>query len=213
MNFHERIKQQIDHSSPGQRDASFYYSVFNQGKSGELLQGKTVLDVGSRDSNFVDTVNSGITNLAIGLDPDYEHIKPASKYSKTVGVVQYLPFINNVFDEVVASHTLMFIDPEDIPNILLEMTRVTKTFGHIKVYPVNPYIKTEPSMPSYMNIEYYSNKPADTWYTLDIINMSAFLSEQRFRIDLENLVRDLDFNPSIYQYLPARKIPILSRAS
>lgn len=201
----EQLKEQLARSFPEDRDASFYYRVFNYGQNGASLRGKRVLDIGLRDSNFIDQLQ-GFADVAIGLDPDYRNRNyPPSLRSKMMGVAQHLPFTNAVFDETTASFVLISMEPEEIVDVLSEMLRTTKSFGHVKIYPVFPVRGVTPSLPPYMRLGDYSEDPGDTWHTLDMTNVH--LEPAVLEADLNRVVRKINFNPSIYRYLPKRDRP------
>lgn len=119
------------------RNASFYFHVFDYGSRGEKIAGKKILNVGAGDSNFSSVVNvSG--GKVMDLDAQYAKDPPAQKNNKVAGLAQALPFADETFDETIASYSLYWITT-GLDKALLEMLRVTKPGGAVKIYPVSPH--------------------------------------------------------------------------
>lgn len=203
----QEIKTQINSSEPGSRDFNFYCRVFDLGTNGEALQDKYIIDLGSSNSNFIQELQRrDITQRVVSLDPAYEKPNQAIKKGKIAGVGQFLPFTSEIFDMSLAAQVLIFMSPAQIYMTLSEMRRVTKPNGRIKIYPVQPFKKNQVlDLPSYVSVDYYSKNPSDVWHTLDITNRPD-INQIQWKEDIEHLITTLDFAPSIYVYLPARRI-------
>ncbi len=203
----QEIRAQIDSSEPGYRDFNFYCRVFGLGSNGETVQNQSVLDIGSSNSNFVKELQKpGITKQVVSLDPAYKEPNQTVKTGKIVGVGQLLPFASQVFDTSLAAQVMIFMSPTHIYMTLSEMRRVTVPNGRIKIYPVQPFKRDQAlDLPDYVTVDYYSQKPSDVWYTLDITNRPD-INQAQWQEDINHLTTVLDFAPSIYKYLPARKV-------
>lgn len=134
---YKRISCEVEKSVVTDRSFSFYRTLF--GYRRESLSGKLILDVGAGDSSFAATAARHKAR-AIRLDPQYSLKELSFKWGKkdaVRGIVQELPFQDNVFDETIACYSLTWIT-SNIRESLLEMIRVTKPNGKIRICPVYP---------------------------------------------------------------------------
>lgn len=117
------------------RDFRYYTELFNYGTHGERLRGKKILDLGAGNSNFAQEANKIPETKVIQLDASYTEYPPSDTRDKICAAIQELPFRDGTFDEVIASHSVMYIPEMDIEQSLKEMLRVTKDEGLIKIFP------------------------------------------------------------------------------
>lgn len=128
------LRDEVYKSSRTGRDYLHYRKVFDL-KNKESLAGKKILDVGAGDSDF-STFVKGKGGLVISLDPGYVDHPPNHRNDSVAGVIQHLPFADGVFDETIASYSLYWVET-GLDRALLEMIRVTKDGGLVKIYPTH----------------------------------------------------------------------------
>ena len=132
----QRIQEEVSDSARTDRDSSSYFSVFGYSNDVIGVKGKSILDIGTGDSDFSAVAKQRGAKSVVSLDPGYQKLAP--KYNKNSAVASFaqaLPFRNEVFDEVVASWSIYWIKT-GLNKALLEMIRVTKIGGEVKIYPV-----------------------------------------------------------------------------
>lgn len=149
------------HRTP--RTFDTYCQEFNYGPNGEGLEGKTILDVGTGDSDFAHESRKKNLARVISLDADYGKNPPPDITDAIAAFVQksHLPFQDDSFDEVISSYLFQWLPEEDIPKALSEMLRVTNDNGMIKIYPArtnNPNI----NLPSHIALVQYVKNGALT---------------------------------------------------
>lgn len=103
------------------------------------LEGMRILDIGAGDSEFAEKATEFGASV-VRVDPTYAptHLlyeRPKDGRRIVAAYAQELPFENGVFDEVIASHSLNWLNTA-IPEALAEMLRVTKPWGRVKIAPV-----------------------------------------------------------------------------
>ena len=138
------------------------------------LNGKSILDLGAGDSTFAeDTV--GVTRDVLRLDPKYSDNPPIYRNYAITGIAQNLPFRDNSFDEVLSSISLYWIKT-GLDKALLEMIRVTKPEGKIRIFPAELKKDTKAQYSSSTRLVYVSKHKAhlptlfitkDSSYNLD----------------------------------------------
>lgn len=113
------------------RNFKVYKDLF--GFSDNELEGKSVLDIGAADSRFAEE-SAGITRRVVRLDLKFSDIPPEYRNGAITGAVQDLPFADNSFDETLSAISLYWINT-GLKEALLEMIRVTKPEGKIRIFP------------------------------------------------------------------------------
>lgn len=113
------------------RDFKVYKDLF--GFSDNELKGKSVLDIGAADSKFAEE-SAGITRRVVRLDLKFSGEPPEYINGAITGIVQDLPFADNSFDETLSAISLYWINT-GLNEALLEMIRVTKPEGKIRIFP------------------------------------------------------------------------------
>lgn len=113
------------------RNFKVYNNLF--GFSDNELKGKSILDIGAGDCGFAKEA-AKVARRVIRLDPKYSDTPPEYRNGAITGIVQDLPFQNNIFDETVASISLYWIKT-GLDDALLEMIRVTKPEGKVRIFP------------------------------------------------------------------------------
>lgn len=130
------IREEIEASARTRRGFRTYCEIFDYDQCS--LKGKKILDVGAGDSEFVQKARGFGANV-IRLDPGYSDLRctPVDTQGTVTGIAQDLPFGDNVFDETIVSYSFYWIltHREDA---MLEMIRVTKPEGKIKIHPADP---------------------------------------------------------------------------
>lgn len=143
------------------------------GLSGEMLEGKTILDVGSGTRKFAKEVkDAGINADVISLDPAYaspetkfsydtergvvvdlkERLQktdvPGVKDKSLAGVGEALPFKDDTFDLVVADTSLpAYGTNEQIDAFFAEVFRVLKNDGELRFNPPHSMWRRGPEYP------------------------------------------------------------------
>ncbi|MBI2673316.1 class I SAM-dependent methyltransferase [Candidatus Woesearchaeota archaeon] len=96
---------------------------------------KTILDVCCGDG----FLTSQLGENAIGVDNSKEGIKLAKKLTKNkyyIADMRYLPFKDGSFDVVVNSVSMIYVDINELPNLIREFRRVLKPNGKMVIsYP------------------------------------------------------------------------------
>lgn len=118
------------------RDFRYYTELFNHGTHGEPLRGKRILDLGAGNSDFAQEANKIPGTKVVQLDASYSKYPPTDTRDKICAAIQQLPFRDGFFDEVIASHSVMYIPEMDIEQSLKEMLRIIRVGGSIKIFPV-----------------------------------------------------------------------------
>jgi ubiquinone/menaquinone biosynthesis C-methylase UbiE len=153
------IFEEIQKSYIEGRDLNYYRKVF--GYTEKTLMGKTLLDAGSGYCVFAKEA-SEFGAKVISLDGRPSNFKNRHVDNGVVGIMQKLPFKDESFDEVVASHSVCYVNT-GLQEALSEMIRVTKPNGKIRIHPVslidnlpyNPYFYIEQC--SQNDLLYYDN--------------------------------------------------------
>lgn len=111
------------------------FKVYNDlfGFNVNELKGKSILDIDAGDSGFAKEA-AKVARRVIRLDPKYSDTPPKYRNGAITGIAQDLPFRDNTFDETVASISLYWIKT-GLNEALLEMIRVTKPEGKIRIFP------------------------------------------------------------------------------
>lgn len=125
------IKEAKSVPRTGHRNFRVYNDLF--GFSDNELKGKSILDIGAGDCGFAKEATKAARRV-IRLDAKYSDTPPEYRNGAITGIVQDLPFQDNTFDETVASISLFWIKT-GLNEALLEMIRVTKPEGKIRIFP------------------------------------------------------------------------------
>jgi ubiquinone/menaquinone biosynthesis C-methylase UbiE len=124
--------EEMQFASLTRRGMDYYSKAFGY-KDRKTLKDKLILDVGSGNSRFsYEAVDYGAT--VINLDGKSFEGKGKFFKNSVLGIAQYLPFKDNVFDETISSWCFYHIRT-GIDKALLEAIRVTKPGGKIKIHP------------------------------------------------------------------------------
>lgn len=99
----------------------------------EHFAGRSALDVGAGDSNFIDAMEL-TSGIVAKIDVKYGQEPPLDSRNGIAGLMQSMPFKDNTFDEVVNFFGLYWLQA-DVDKALLEMMRVTTPNGHIHIHP------------------------------------------------------------------------------
>lgn len=155
------------------------------------LNGKSILDLGAGDSTFAEDL-VGIAKEVVRLDPKYSDNSPEYRKGAIAGIAQNLPFRDNSFDEVLASVSLYWIKT-GLDDALLEMIRVTKPEGQIRIFPAEPVelkrsIETVQCSPS-TRLAYVS-KHKSQLPTLFIKKVPSY-KPQDWRNEVSNIMREV----------------------
>lgn len=115
------------------RDSRLYNEKF--GYTPSNLADKTILDVGSGDSNFAETARDAGARV-VRLDADYRNVPPRDPHNAIGGLAQELPFQDEAFDEVVSYGSFLWVRGDEGLNAAVgEALRVTKEGGKVQVIP------------------------------------------------------------------------------
>lgn len=133
LNYNDIFKE-VESSRRTIRSSEEYRDLL--GFSYRELRGTTILDIGAGDSTFAQELVQKQKRV-IRLDPKYSDDLPKCKDDALTGIVQNLPFQDNSFDETISSVALYWVKT-GLSEGLLEMIRVTKPDGQIRVYPAEP---------------------------------------------------------------------------
>jgi len=137
----QSIKDRIKKERRGpvtERGWSGYPSAFllDRDYTKEDWEGKSILDVGCGTKwSYPDSTFPGATVCAI--DPEIDgRIKVVSAHEKRKGIAQEIPYDDNKFDLVLSSHAVpQHVYPVDMPAAILDMIRVMKPGGEIRMVP------------------------------------------------------------------------------
>lgn len=123
------------------RDWDFYPSAFLLPTNSIYWANKTLLDIGSG----IKYGNPSITfpgAKVYALDPEFGEggrIIHNTAHEIKLGIVQNIPYDNNLFDHVISSHAIpQHIYPIDMPIAVFEMLRVVKPSGDVRLTPCVP---------------------------------------------------------------------------
>lgn len=100
--------------------------------------GKIILDIGSGTKEMDKPQDAFPGARAFAVDPEFGgEIKANNAHGRIKGVVEALPFSDNLFDLVLSYYSFpMYFNASEIPPIICEMLRVIKPTGDVRLYPV-----------------------------------------------------------------------------
>lgn len=111
----------------------------------EHWHGKKILDIGSGEK-YDNPTNTFPGAISYAIDPEFSIAQDDlsasireggnSAFNKRCGAVQEIPYDDNMFDLVLASYVLLLHIPiEQFPHAIIEMLRVMKLNGEIRIAP------------------------------------------------------------------------------
>jgi len=123
------------------REWDSYPSIFLLSTDPECWNNKSILDVGSGDK-WDDPSRTFPGAKVCAIDPEFGEkgrIKWNTAHETVPGIVQNIPYGDESFDHVVSSHAVtQHVSPKDMSVGVLEMLRVAKVSGDVRLVPCIP---------------------------------------------------------------------------